>query len=117
MPADRTTRCNGAEWRTAALLAGGLLVAHVAAQALQIHRANKQIAALDTEIAQVYATAMPAEPMHEPRKQMQSRLDRIRKSWIGPNTSCIPCRRSARPWPECRRPRSRRSAIGSTRST
>jgi type II secretion system protein L len=72
------------QWRTPALLAGALLVAHVGAQALQIHQANKQIAALDAEIAQVYSTAMPSEPMHDPRKQMQSRLDRIRKSSVGP---------------------------------
>jgi general secretion pathway protein L len=68
------------QWRVAALLGVGLLGAHVAAQALQIHQANKQSAALDTQIAQIYSMAMPNAPMHEPRKQMQSRLERIRRS-------------------------------------
>ena len=73
-----------APWRTAALLAAGLLVAHVAAEALQIHQANHETAALDGEIAQVFSQAMPAEKMQDPRRQMQSRLDRIRRSGAGP---------------------------------
>ena len=71
-------------WRTAALLAAALLVAHVAAAALEIHRANRETAALDTEIAQVFSQAMPTEAMQDPRRQMQSRLERIRRSGAGP---------------------------------
>jgi general secretion pathway protein L len=72
------------QWRTAALLAVGLLLMHVAAQALQIRQAKHETAALDSQIASVFSTAMPAEPMQDPRRQMQSRLDRIRKSGAGP---------------------------------
>jgi len=72
------------QWRTAALLAGGLLGAHLAAEAVQIHRANHQTAALDGEIAQVFSQAMPAEKLQDPRRQMESRLERIRRSGPGP---------------------------------
>jgi general secretion pathway protein L len=71
-------------WRTPALLACGLLAAHVAAQALQIHQARREGAALDTQIAGVFSAAMPAETLQDPRRQMQSRLDRIRKLGAGP---------------------------------
>jgi type II secretion system protein L len=72
------------QWRTAAVLAAVLLVAHVGAQALQIHRANHESAVLDREIAQVFAEAMPADKLSDPRRQMQGRLDGIRKSGPGP---------------------------------
>jgi general secretion pathway protein L len=72
------------QWRTAALLAVALLVVHVAAAALTIHRANHESAALDGEIAQVFSQAVPAEAMRNPRIQMQSRLERIRRSGAGP---------------------------------
>jgi general secretion pathway protein L len=72
------------QWRTAALLAAGLLVAHVGAQALQIRQAEHETKALDGEIATVFSSAMPAEVMQDPRRQMQSRLDRIRQSGAGP---------------------------------
>jgi general secretion pathway protein L len=71
-------------WRTAALLAAGLLVVHVAAQALQIRQAKRETAVLDSQIANVFSAAMPSEVMHDPRRQMQSRLDRIRKAGAGP---------------------------------
>ena len=71
-------------WRTAAALAAGLLVVHVGAQALQLRQAKHQTAALDSEIAQVYSSAMPAEPMQDARRQMQARLERIRHSGPGP---------------------------------
>jgi general secretion pathway protein L len=71
-------------WRVAALLAAGLFCVHVAAQALQIRQAKHAAAALDGEISQVFATAMPSEPQTDPRRQMQSRLDRARKSGAGP---------------------------------
>jgi len=71
-------------WRTAALLAAGLLAVHVGAEALQIRQAKHEAAALDGQIASVFSTAMPAEVMQDPRRQMQSRLDRIRKSGAGP---------------------------------
>jgi general secretion pathway protein L len=72
------------QWRTAALLAVGLLLMHVAAQALQIRQAKHETAALDSQIASVFSAAMPAETLQDPRRQMQSRLDRIRKSGAGP---------------------------------
>ena len=71
-------------WRSAAMLAGGLLVAHVAVQALQIRQANRQTAATDQQIAQVFAAAMPSETMRDARRQMQERLDKIRKAQGGP---------------------------------
>ena len=71
-------------WRVAAALAAALLVVHVAAQALQIRQAKKQSAALDTEISQVFTLAMPGETLSDPRRQMQSRLERIHKSGAGP---------------------------------
>lgn len=72
------------QWRPAAMLAAALLLTHVAADALQIRRAKHAAAALDAQIAAVFATAMPAERMHDPRRQMQSRLDLIRKTGAGP---------------------------------
>ena len=72
------------QWRTPALLAAGLLTVHVAAQALQIRQAKHETAALDSQIATVFSGAMPAEVIQDPRRQMQSRLDRIHKSGAGP---------------------------------
>jgi len=71
-------------WQRAALLAVALLIVHVAAQALQIHRANRETAALDGEIAQIFSASMPAEKLLDPRRQMQSQLDRMRRSGAGP---------------------------------
>jgi general secretion pathway protein L len=71
-------------WRLAVMLAAGLLVVHVAAEAVQLRQAKRETAALDGEIAQVFATAMPAEPMQDPRRQMQTRLQRVRTSGPGP---------------------------------
>jgi type II secretory pathway component PulL len=61
-----------------------LLLVHVAAQALQLRHAKRDEVELDGQIAQVFASAMPSEPIHDARRQMQSRLDRIRKSGGGP---------------------------------
>jgi len=71
-------------WRTTAALAACLLVVHVAAQALQIRQAKRETAVLDGQIASVFSQAMPAEPMRDPRRQMQSRLDLIHRSGGGP---------------------------------
>lgn len=71
-------------WRTVATLAGALLVTHVTAQALELHRANRETKLLDGQIAEVFSQVMPTEPLHDPRQQMQSRLDRIRHSGPGP---------------------------------
>jgi general secretion pathway protein L len=71
-------------WRTAAALAAALLFVHVAAQAYQWRQARHDTAALDLEIAQVFATALPTEQMHDPRRQMQARLERIRRAGPGP---------------------------------
>jgi type II secretory pathway component PulL len=79
---DFTTRFR--RWRTPALLAGGLLAVHVAAQAVQIRQAKHEAATLDGQLASLFSSAMPAVPMQDPRRQMQSRLDRIHKSGAGP---------------------------------
>jgi general secretion pathway protein L len=71
-------------WRTAALLAVGLLAAHITAQALQIRHAKHESAALDGQIADVFSAVMPNEVIQDPRRQMQARLDRIHKSGAGP---------------------------------
>jgi general secretion pathway protein L len=71
------------QWRTPALLAAALLIVHVAAQTLQIRQARRESAALDSQIAQVFAAAMPGEVIKDPRHQMQVRLDRIRKKGSG----------------------------------
>jgi general secretion pathway protein L len=72
------------QWRTAAMLAAGLLAVHVGAEAVQIRQAKHEAATLDGQIASVFSNAMPAEVMQDPRRQMQSRLDRIHKSGGGP---------------------------------
>jgi len=71
-------------WRNVAALAAGLFVVHVAADAVQLHQARHETAALDAQINQVFSSAMPAEPIHDPRQQMQTRLERIRHSGPGP---------------------------------
>jgi general secretion pathway protein L len=72
------------QWRTPAALAAALLAVHVAAQALQIRQVKHETVALDGQIANVFSATMPGEAMQDPRRQMQSRLDRIRKSGAGP---------------------------------
>jgi general secretion pathway protein L len=70
-------------WRTAAMLAGGLLFVHLAAEAVQLQHAKHESAALDSQIADEYSKAMPAVPMQDARRQMQTQLDRIRHSGPG----------------------------------
>jgi general secretion pathway protein L len=72
------------QWRTPAFLAAALLAVHVAGQWLQIRQAKHETGALDGQIASVFSAAMPADVMHEPRRQMQARLDRIRKAGASP---------------------------------
>ncbi|HSZ07997.1 MAG TPA: type II secretion system protein GspL [Steroidobacteraceae bacterium] len=72
------------QWRLAAALAAALLVIHVAAQALQIRNAKHESAALDGEISQIFSSAMPGDALTDPRRQMQSKLEKIRKSGAGP---------------------------------
>jgi general secretion pathway protein L len=71
-------------WRLAAALAAGLLCVHVGAQALQIRQGKQAGAALDGEIAQVFAAAMPSDPNTDPRRQMQARLALARNAGAGP---------------------------------
>jgi general secretion pathway protein L len=71
-------------WRLPAALAAGLLCVHVGAQALQIRQGKHEAAVLDGEIAQVFANVMPSDPLTNPRRQMQARLERARKSGSGP---------------------------------
>ncbi len=61
-------------WRTAAALGVGLLAVHLASQTLQIRQAKHEAAGLDQQIASVFSLAMPGEPMHDPRRQMEMRL-------------------------------------------
>jgi general secretion pathway protein L len=72
------------QWRRAAALAAALLVVHVGAQALQIRHAKHESVALDGEISQVFSSSMPGDALTDPRRQMQTRLERIRKSGAGP---------------------------------
>ena len=72
------------EWRVAAFLGLGLVAAHVTAEAVAIHAAHHESARLNTEIAQLYASTMPTEPMRDARRQLQSRLKLIRASAAGP---------------------------------
>ena len=72
------------QWRIAAALAVALLVVHVAAQALQIRHAKHDSAALDAEISQLFSESMPGDAVTDPRRQMQAKLERIRKSGAGP---------------------------------
>lgn len=72
------------QWRLAAMVAAALLGVHVVAQALRIRQANHEAAALDTQISQVFLTAMPGDAKTDPRRQMQARLERIHKSGAGP---------------------------------
>ncbi len=71
-------------WRTAAILAAALLTVHVAAEALQLRQAKRASIALDNQITEVFSSTMPNTPLREPRKQMQSRLQLIRKSGSSP---------------------------------
>jgi len=79
---DYSTRWR--QWRVAAALAVALLVVHVAAQALQIRHAKHDSAALDAEISQLFSESMPGDALTDPRRQMQAKLERIRKSGAGP---------------------------------
>jgi general secretion pathway protein L len=82
----RTTalRVHWRQWRTPASLAAALLLVHVGTQALQIRHAKHEGAMLDSQIANVFAAAMPGEVIQDPRHQMQARLDRIRKQGASP---------------------------------
>ena len=82
-----TAAASGVSWRrwqTAAALAAALLVVHVGAEAVQLRQARHETAALDGEIAKVFAAAMPAAQLLDARRQMQARLDQIRRSGPGP---------------------------------
>ena len=72
------------QWRTPAFLAAGLLAVHVGAQALQLRQVKHESAKLGSDIAQVFTAAMPNEVIRDPRRQMQSRLERLRQSGGGP---------------------------------
>ncbi len=72
------------QWRTPAALAAALLLIHLSAQALQLRHVKRESAALDGEILQVFSAAMPGDTGTNPRRQMQTRLERIRKGGGGP---------------------------------
>ena len=73
------------QWRLAAALAVALLVVHVAAQALQIRQREARIGRARPAKSRRYSHRQcPAIAASDPRRQMQSRLERIRKSGAGP---------------------------------
>jgi general secretion pathway protein L len=72
------------QWRMAAVLAAVLLVVHIGTQAIEIRKAKRDAKELDTEISQIFSQTLPGEPQRDARKQMQNRLDRLRKSGPGP---------------------------------
>jgi general secretion pathway protein L len=72
------------QWRTPAIAAVALLLVHVGAQALQIRQAKHDATVLDEQIGQVFSATVPGEPVRDARKQLQTRLDRIRRSGAGP---------------------------------
>ena len=96
---------------------GGASRSPTSRPALQIHQANHETAALDTQIAQIFSQVMPAEKMQDPRRQMQSRLDRIRHSGAGPEYFLRTLQALSSALPPRRTPTSIRSAIASRRST
>ncbi len=71
-------------WRAPAAHAARLLPAPGAAPTLQIRQADRESARLDGEIAKVFAQALPSDKPQNPRRQMQSRLDQIRRATSGP---------------------------------
>jgi general secretion pathway protein L len=72
------------QWRTPAIAAVALLLVHVGAQALQIRQAKRDATMLDEQIGQIFSATVPGEPVRDPRRQLQKRLDRIRRSGAGP---------------------------------
>jgi general secretion pathway protein L len=78
---DYSVRLN--RWRIPAALAAVLLGVYMAGDYLELREARHRIAALDAEIAEVFAAAMPTAQLQDPRHQMQTRLDRIRHSGPG----------------------------------
>lgn len=72
------------QWRMPAALAAALLLIHLSAQALQLRHVKRESAALDGEIAQIFSSSMPGDAPTNPRRQMQTRLEGIRKSGGGP---------------------------------
>lgn len=72
------------EWRVPAILAGALLFVHLGAQSLELRQANRETAALNAEIGQLFSSIMPTEKQQDARRQLQSRLELIRKSAAGP---------------------------------
>lgn len=66
------------QWRWAAGLAAALLVLHVAGSAWQLHQLRKASRQMDAEIAQLYASIFPGQPVgREPRRVMERRLAAI----------------------------------------
>lgn len=66
---------NWTVWRTAAMLAGALLVTHVAAQGVELWRLKHIAKKNETEIAQIFQQAMPdARNTANARQQMEGRL-------------------------------------------
>lgn len=72
------------QWRMPAALAAALLLIHLSAQALQLRHVKRESAVLDGEISQIFSSAMPGDALTNPRSQMQTRLERIRKGGGGP---------------------------------
>src|SRR5690606_27566641 len=70
-----------APWRYAAILAGVFFALHLGVQGWRLMHLQREDARLDSEITQVYQTAMPGAPMPDPlqaRRQIESRLAILR---------------------------------------
>jgi len=62
------------EWRLPAALAAGVVLVFVGSQAAQWWQQHREERALDAQIAEVFAAALPGQPVVDPRAQMQGAL-------------------------------------------
>jgi hypothetical protein len=62
------------EWRLPAALAAGVALVFVGSQAALWWQQHREERALDAQIAEVFATALPGQPVVDPRAQMQGAL-------------------------------------------
>jgi len=70
-------------WRAAAMTLAALLLVHLAASWLELHRLRGESARLNQSIAKIYGTVFPGQrPGAEPRRQFEQRLAQIGGSGI-----------------------------------
>lgn len=61
-------------WRVPAALAAAVVLTFLAGQGLALYRMNRVERQLDAQIAEVFAQALPGQPVVDPRAQMQGAL-------------------------------------------